>query len=359
MEKRKIQKLRIIIIVIVSMAATLFVLYLVPFLHPIKVFYDPFCGYGYTVFKDYVSVDDHYHVHIREEQMPDYLWGRPVEVINGGCFTEPEFVIMSNSSYYNWRATYPKKIVLSEHTEIIGEAAFRYSPYLKEVVGGTCVKVVESYAFDGCEKLQQVELGNSLEYVGKSAFYCCINLEGFSFGENITYIGDYAFAWTKINQLPENMELEYLGDYAFKGTAIAEVPEELHAEYIGTGVFSNTPWLEAQTEEYVILDGVLLQYNGDDEVVMVPEGIRGIAGAFGDNENIKEIYVSEGTEYISDYSFPDIEGVKIYIPGSVTDFYGKIGGTWQERITIVTMAGTAAQQYAIDNDIPYEIVEEW
>ncbi len=340
----KNRRLKILVITVIALVGMFLILYLLPFIYPVHIIYNPFNGYTYTVYSDYVKVEkfnwDKKHV-----KVPDYMWGRPVTVIGESCFQGDTFV-------YRYKDTDKVRkletVILPSHLEKIEGNAFTALPELEMVLGGEMVKYVGANAFYSCKKLQLVELGSIVEYIGSAAFCGCSQLKKISFAEEIQIIGPYAFA----------------------GTGIMELPKNVKVEYILTGAFDDTVWMEEQKDEFVVYNGILLDYNGNNKVVEIPEGIRGIAGGFAvtkDEDMVEEVYVPEGTEYIDSDSFGRQEGVRIYIPASVVQIgevreesYGHILAYKQEeRITIITTSGSVAEQYAIENNIPYEIVEGW
>ncbi len=336
----KKNKGKILLITIAALAGFFLILYLLPCLFPIHVIYNPLNGYTYTVYADHVKLEE-YWWNKEHVKIPDYMWGRPVTVIDNSCFYGYSLAYRANDIR---KIRIIETIELPKYLEKIGDMAFGDLTELKAVRGGENVEYIGTHAFIGCKQLKEIEFGYSVEYIGSSAFFDCTELAEFAFSSSIKEIGSYAFMGTLIDKLPKQME----------------------CQYIGTGAFWQTPWMETQIGEFVIYNDILLDYNGEEEIVVLPEGIRGIAGAFKWNETVKEIYIPEGTEYVDARSFYG-EGVRVYIPASVTllgkvteESDGSFLGTFSDSdITIITTSGSVAEQYAIENNIPYEIVEGW
>ncbi|MED9904113.1 MAG: leucine-rich repeat domain-containing protein, partial [Lachnospiraceae bacterium] len=305
--------------------------YIYPFFRPLTVDYGLISGYSYTVYEDHVELEA-YNRNAEIVMVPWSLWGRPVTVIGHRCFEEKDM----------------KAVLFPESLREIRIGAFYLCENLEMVLGGKEVTSIGVSGFAWNPKLFKIELGEKATSIGMRAFSGCESLAEFHFAE----------------------QLEVIGSGAFSDTQITELPEEIQAEFIGCKAFANTPWLEKQQEEFVILDGVLLQYNGRDEIVKVPDGVRGIGGAFtlwdGDVEvPIKEIYLPDTVEYIAQTSFRGREEIRVYIPDSVKNIGCEIGNNFalglgeEKTMTIITTAGSAAEAYAKENGIACEIVEGW
>ena len=73
---------------------------------------------------------------------------------------------------------------------------------------------------------------------------------------------------------------------------------------IGRAAFSQTPWLDSQSDEFVIAgDGVLIKYNGDAADVEVPSRVKYISDAFSSNNSVRTVTVSGKTEHIGNGAF--------------------------------------------------------
>lgn len=76
-------------------------------------------------------------------------------------------------------------------------------------------------------------------------------------------------------------------------------------------------------DKFVIEKGILTSYNGNDEKVIIPKGVKEIAyGVFQSRPEIKEIHIPDGLKKISPYVFYSNQNLeKVNIPNSV-DFIG-------------------------------------
>lgn len=114
-----------------------------------------------------------------------------------------------------------------------------------------------------------------------------------------------------------------------------QIPDSV--AYIGPEVFEGTPWLEAQTEEFVIVgDGVLLDYNGPGGDVTIPGTVRSIAGGAFERSDIAAVTIGDSVEEISWYAFFRCEKLeRVSIADSVSHIEGEVftGTPWLKAQT--------------------------
>lgn len=88
---------------------------------------------------------------------------------------------------------------------------------------------------------------------------------------------------------------------------------------VGCNAFDDTPWLNNQTDEFVIVgDGVLLKYCGNGGNVTLPDTVKYIGDAF-PRTKPTNVIIPDSVSAIGDYAFYGCESlVNIAIPNSVT-----------------------------------------
>ena len=173
-----------------------------------------------------------------------------------------------------------------------------------EVVIPTGIKKIEPDAFENCETIRSVVIPEGVERIYTDAFKGCVNLEKIVF--------------------PDSLEI------------ISKNPRCLE----------DTKWYKDQPKGQIIAGKILYEYTGDEEEVIIKDGVRIIGEkAFLGNERIKkvvipasvkkigtlafrrcpnltEIQFAEGLESISSWAFANCTSLKeIAIPDSVTKFY--------------------------------------
>ncbi len=157
--------------------------------------------------------------------------------------------------------------------------------FSENLVGVTLPESLESigaYAFAGCKNLKSIEMHDDVEEIGKFAFHECTSLES--------------------AVLPEY--LETLEQHIFSGcTALKEVKLPKEVEEIEHLVFKDTPFWDSLTDEFTIIAGQLLKYNGKGEAV-IPDTVVNIAGtAFADNNDLTSVIISDTVEKIGVSAF--------------------------------------------------------
>lgn len=152
----------------------------------------------------------------------------------------------------------------------------------------------------GSQNLKEIVIGDlkHFEGVGAQAFQDCQLLESFAIPENVTWIGESAFkGCTNLKNIGFPSGDFYARKEAFEGTS----------------------YLTENTNEFIIEgDGVLVQYNGTDTSVVVPDNVKRISCAFYNRDDITDIKLPESLLYISIDSFRGCTKItELIIPDSV------------------------------------------
>ena len=186
-----------------------------------------------------------------------------------------------------------------------------------EIAGHSVVSIGAS-AFYGSPTLKSVVLPEGISTISANAFSSCPQLERVEISSTVTYIGPMAFA--------NNSSLAFV---TFRG----------FLDNIADDAFYNTAWMNGIAAEFVILGGTtLIRYNGKDETVTVPAGVKRIAeSAFAYNSSVKEIILPEGLQKIGDNAFVHCYSLeKISIPSTVSHIGA---GAFDDTIWLRNQAG--------------------
>ncbi len=173
-------------------------------------------------------------------------------------------------------------ILSSENNSVDSLGSFYQNSSLKSFIPSENLKYIGNKAFFGCSALENVFLPIGLEYIGDYAFSECESLSKISiFGK--TSVGEGAFAGCV------NLKDVYLSE---------------NVMHIGLGAFEGTPFYENLTEEFCIVNGALIKYNGNSKNVVIPNGVRIIAdGVFAGKINIESVTFPQSIEYIGNSAF--------------------------------------------------------
>ena len=266
-----------------------------------------------------------------------------------------------------------RAIVIPEGTEEISDSQFQNYTALETIVIPDSVKRIGGYAFSSCRSLKSVHMPKALNSIGCGAFKGCMGLEEINLPEKIVEINSWAFQdckGLKRITLPEN--LERIGSSAFENCvqlqelALPASMREIgyHAFYGCTGltnvrisaeipgrmryVFGKCSGL-ADSQGHVIVAGIYYGYYGEQERVVIPEGVIGISdGAFSNGYNemrqiilpqslrqigsksfcscrcLESLFVPDGTQEIGQDTFPEGSAFReLSLPGNSDFFFWK------------------------------------
>ncbi len=153
-------------------------------------------------------------------------------------------------------------------------------------------------AFAGCTNLINVLLPSALESLAAGVFEDCVSLASILIPAPVRSIGENAFKGCR--------SLIYV---YFQGSGLLTS--------VGKDAFDGTPWLEAQTDEFVIAgNSVLIQYNGSAKQVTLPWNAYYVGSAFADNTEIEEVTLAEWTKGILPGAFRGasaLKTVRVYV----------------------------------------------
>ena len=237
---------------------------------------------------------------------------------------------------------YSEDITLDRETR---DELFRDCP-LSEVVIGEGVIWIPSYFFYGCEGITEINIPLNVTSIGAGAFRGCTGLTYVKIHDKISEIQSVAFgdctSLEKVDFYAKDALLGYslsLGGGAFENCPalteffVAEGVEALSdnflygnsavtsltlpssLEFAGNRALLGTGWLTSQTDEFVVVGGTLLKYNGTATEVTLPAGISAIgADAFRDNETVTSVSLSDEILAIYDNAFRGCTALNVTIP---------------------------------------------
>ena len=209
-----------------------------------------------------------------------------------GIFSDYDYAIMNNEVYLTKYHGDETKVIIPD------KILFR------NVVGIGSKKNDSEFeigTFQDNPKITSVEIPDTVKIIGALSFADCSRLTDVKLSDNLETIGDNAFSYASITQIVIPSNVQYIGYGVFlKCKQLNKISISKSVKYIGDAAFEHTPWLETQTDNFVIVgDGILLKYFGSSRQIVIPDGVKEICGdAFTeyDKANTGVIFdVSDGT----------------------------------------------------------------
>ncbi len=220
-----------------------------------------------------------------------------------------------------------------------------YESYIENIIIPDTVKEIQSNAFYHCNILKSITLPESLEIIGWSAFAECEVLEEINIPANVREIDYNAFencsALTKVtlnDNYTYNSELEICND-AFAGCQkLTELYLPIQTTYLGERFIKDTRISE----------------------ITIPKALESASCPFAGAIYLDNVYFQSGLKSIP-YNMCDPYGYTSYIchveiPPSVTEI-GDNAFYDCDKLVIYCYPNSYAHTYAVENGIPYELLE--
>ena len=256
-----------------------------------------------------------------------------------------------------------KTVVIPDGVTEIGICAFYGRKSLKEIIIPGGVTKIGAAAFDGCKSLEKVVIPDSVTEIGDDAFNGCTSLKEINIPGSVKKIGGGAFSGCKFSKdekgfvVVNGILVEYygkdktvvipdgvtaIGSHAFKDCTSLEkvvIPDSVTeiGEYafdgceslkdiiipnsvteIGYLAFEGCE-LSKDEKGFVVFNGILVGYFGEDETVVIPDSVTKIGGGAFHFCDIREIIIPDSVKEIGLEAFFSCSSLeKVVIPGSVT-----------------------------------------
>lgn len=278
--------------------------------------------------------------------------GSGVSSINLGAFLGTKCEAFSVSSDNASYSSQDGILFNKDKTELI-----KYPPAKADTSYTVTAEVINSYAFENSTKLTDIVLSDSVTKIGSNAFMGCIGITELNIGKNVTDIMEapaYKCDSLKtINVSPENTSYKDVDGVLFTkdGTILLQYPDNKNGtEYSIEGLSKVGAYAFAYTNK--------LQTVHIGAQTIGRNAFTNYSKPSSKESAVKEIVLKDGVKKIDDRAFnsPHIE--KVYIPSSVMElgeslFYSSAASS---ETMVYCFAGSSAETYAKDNNIPYEII---
>ena len=244
-----------------------------------------------------------------------------------------------------------KEISLVHPVKHVAPGAFTNCISLKNIVVGTEDKEIGAGTFYGCESLEQIVIPEGIVSIEASAFADCVYLTSVTLPSTLENIASQAFAGCqKLPRISLPEALDMIGVGAFSGCSkLTKIDIPDNVVDIGRNAFSGTNWLKAQSDETFVVagDGVLVQYNGNAENIVIPETVKRIpAYRFASlSTEPKSFTLPSSVQYISADAFSK------RVDKSDSYYYEK------RYVTIIGREGTYAETFANHEYYTFEAIK--
>lgn len=237
--------------------------------------------------------------------------------------TNGKYTLQTKSNYISATTTKQAASNLSDFV-IENGVLTKYVGKGGDVVIPSVVTSIGRGAFSGCTSLTSITIPDSVTEIGSFAFCNCTSLINAKIGNGVTSIDVFTFS---------------------SCTSLTNVTIGNSVTNIAYSAFSDTPWLENQTDEFVVVGaGLLIDYNGKGGKITIPDNVIYIGayafknntsltsvtipnsvteielGAFECCVSLTNVTIRSGVTSIGDNAFWECTSLKnITIPDSVTE----------------------------------------
>ncbi len=193
------------------------------------------------------------------------------------------------------------EVVVPNFIREIGESAFENCKTLKKVVIPQNVRTIRSAAFKNCTSLVEVELKYGLREILWEAFWGCSSLKEIVIPDSVIVLGVAAFT---------------------DCSSLTYVVISKRLINISRSTFLGTPWFENYLGDFIVVNGILLKYKGNESDLTIPDNINTInMGAFDGVDSLVNVVIPESVTQIRGKAFSNCRSLKsVTIPKSVTKF---------------------------------------
>ncbi len=247
-----------------------------------------------------------------------------VTEISAGAFADasPESLTLTGSiktvkNIYGFKG---KEITVEDGVEIIGERAFANCDNLERVNLPDSLRKISKEAFAYCKSLKNINLPKNLEYIGYNAFLNC-PMKELTIPESVQSLDELGAPVEKVIFLGKpqmrswifKKELKYV-----EGFTENDVAENWLA-FMRTEFAENYKFKE---HSFIINDGILQYYAGNDTEIEIPEGVKEIRAEVFTDKPITKVTLPSTLKKIGSRAFLNTDIEEIVIPKSVEEIKG-------------------------------------
>ena len=257
-----------------------------------------------------------------------------------------------------------KEVEFKEGITEISDGAFNFDKTDKNIesfILPSSLKKIGRFAFVNCGSVKTFDLPDGLEELGIGAIVGCTSLTGdIIIPDTVTSMGKYVFAscgsldevhisenavYQKDDEYRSSTDdtADWFGAYALNDKSVRTEVKKINIpktimrdksckfyadEITFDGDFTadmidmvkESKWYQEKylgNDEFVILGGTLLKYNGADKSPAIPEGVKTIAAEAFHFVDLDTVTFPKSLEKIESYAFSETTLKEIYIPANV------------------------------------------
>ena len=261
---------------------------------------------------------------------------------------DSDFVINADGILTEYKGSDSDVVIPDEVTEI-GDNVFKDNKTIESVEFPDNLRKIGSNAFYGCSSLRgELRLPDSLETIGEFAFYNCSGITGeltipdkvsmlsygvfagvtgvaaLTIGSGMNYIRTDSDSWHAFYQMNGVKTVTFRGVtppsrnsisifYSMLNLETVYVPEGTYKAYVEVYKDNMPEWVrlkEIGSGDFLISDGELISYSGNDKEVTVPEGVTGIGGNAFLNAKVEKVTLTPQVTEIGAYAFEKCKSLK-------------------------------------------------
>lgn len=247
---------------------------------------------------------------------------------------------------------YLKNIKLPSTVRKIKSDAFRFCTSLEEIEIPEGVEILNSRMFCGCFSLKKIKLPSTLKKIGENTFEMCHSLKSIDLPESLEEIGGGAFdgcsslqeitvpggvkaikgslfhRCSSLKKIVLSERIEEICDSAFwhcDALETIQFPKSLHKihqtiyHHFSKHVLPASFYKRTENGFIIVGDGILIEYTGRAERLIIPQNVRVIAdSAFENNSYIRTVVAFDGLIAIGDDAFRKCSSLlEIHLPQSL------------------------------------------
>ena len=248
---------------------------------------------------------------------------------------------MESSEYSGMSYSGITKVRLPKELSLIQSGAL-YDASITELYLPATVTEIHSSAFESCDKLEKVSFPDSLTEIFNFAFADCTALSDVILPKNLSGLGVGAFKATAITEIDIPEQVLHIYENTFNNcTSLSNISFSDALIDIREGAFDNTAWYNSQPDGMVILNNRLYGYKGEmpeNTALVIPSTVTHFAGwaTFQDQKNLVSITIPGSIKSISRFAFSGCENLKEVKLSEGLEFIGAhaFSGSGVESITV-------------------------